>query len=186
MVRETWVHSQVESYQRLKKWYLKPPCLTLRFIRYVSRVKWSNPGKGVVPFLTPHCSGYQKGSLWVTLDCGCQLFSSNFGLGLGCVDNFLNPGARTSTIVECFRMWMAILFEHMLWIKIILIFHWLFFFINRFHLYRWVGLVYWLNYLILAVDLIVVDRLLITQMKTKQTNPIPKNDESLMSSANSI
>ena len=32
---------------------------------------------------------------------------------------------------------------------------------------------------------IVVDRLLITQTKTKQTNPIPKNDESLMSSANS-
>ena len=33
---------------------------------------------------------------------------------------------------------------------------------------------------------IVVDRLLITLTKTKQTNPIPKNDESLMSSANSI
>ena len=24
-----WVQSQVESYQRLKKWYLMPPCLTL-------------------------------------------------------------------------------------------------------------------------------------------------------------
>ena len=24
------------------KWYLIPPCLTLRDIRYVSRVKWSN------------------------------------------------------------------------------------------------------------------------------------------------
>ena len=33
---------------------------------------------------------------------------------------------------------------------------------------------------------IVVDWLLITQTKTKQTNPIPKNDESLMLSANSI
>ena len=32
------------------KWYLIPPCLTLSNIRYVSRVKWSNPGKGVVPF----------------------------------------------------------------------------------------------------------------------------------------
>ena len=26
-----------------------PPCLTLSIIRYGSRVKWSNPGKGVVP-----------------------------------------------------------------------------------------------------------------------------------------
>ena len=37
--RETWVQSQVESYQRLKKWYLMPPCLTLSIIRYGSRVK---------------------------------------------------------------------------------------------------------------------------------------------------
>ena len=40
---ETWVQSQVESYQRLKKWYLMPPCLALRIIRYGSRVKCSNP-----------------------------------------------------------------------------------------------------------------------------------------------
>ena len=39
MARETWVQSQVESYQRLKKWYLMPPCLTLSIIRYGSRVK---------------------------------------------------------------------------------------------------------------------------------------------------
>ena len=31
----------------LKKWYLIPPCLTLSNIRYISRVKWSNPGKGI-------------------------------------------------------------------------------------------------------------------------------------------
>ena len=30
-----------------KKWFLIPPCLTLSIIRYISRVKWSNPGKGV-------------------------------------------------------------------------------------------------------------------------------------------
>ena len=30
-------------------WYLIPPCLTLSNIRYVSRVKWSNPGEGVAP-----------------------------------------------------------------------------------------------------------------------------------------
>ena len=43
-----------------------PPCLTLSNIRYISRVKWSNPGKVVVPSLTPWCCSYWKGSLLVT------------------------------------------------------------------------------------------------------------------------
>ena len=60
MARETWVQSQVESYQRLRKWYLMPPCLTLSIIRYGSRVKWSNPGKGVAPSPTPWCSKLSK------------------------------------------------------------------------------------------------------------------------------
>ena len=34
MARETWVQSQIESYQRLKKWDLMPPCLILSIIRY--------------------------------------------------------------------------------------------------------------------------------------------------------
>ena len=67
MARETWVQSQVESYQRLKKWNLIPPCLTVSIIRYGSRVKWSNPGNGVAPSPTPWCSSYRKGSLRVTL-----------------------------------------------------------------------------------------------------------------------
>ena len=33
MVWETGVQIQIESHQRLKKWYLMPPCLTLRIIR---------------------------------------------------------------------------------------------------------------------------------------------------------
>ena len=66
--RETWIQSQFESYQRLKKWYLMLPCLTFSIIRYRSRVKWSNPGKGVAPSLTPRCSSYRKGRLGVTLD----------------------------------------------------------------------------------------------------------------------
>ena len=74
MARKTWVQSQVESYQRLKKWYLMPPCLTPSIIRYRSRVKWSNPGKGAAPFPTPWCSSYRKGSLRVTLDYGRQLY----------------------------------------------------------------------------------------------------------------
>ena len=72
MARETCVQSQVESYQRLLKWYLMPPCLTLSFIRYGSRVKWRNPGKGVAPYPTPWCSSYRKGDLQVTLIYGCQ------------------------------------------------------------------------------------------------------------------
>ena len=72
--RETWVQSQVESYQRLKKWYLMPPWLTLYIIRYGSKVMWSNPGKGVAPSPTPWCNSNRKGSLRVTLDNGRQLY----------------------------------------------------------------------------------------------------------------
>ena len=50
-----------------------PPCLTLSNTRCVSRVKWSNPGKGVTPSSIPRCSSYWKGSLLVTLDHGRQL-----------------------------------------------------------------------------------------------------------------
>ena len=53
---------------KTQKWYLMPPCLTLSIIRYGSRVKLSNPGKGVVPSPILYCSSsYQKGSLRVTL-----------------------------------------------------------------------------------------------------------------------
>ena len=65
IVRETGVQFHVESHQRLKKWYLMPPCLTLSMIRYGSRVKWSNPGNGVAPSPTPRCSSSWKGSLRV-------------------------------------------------------------------------------------------------------------------------
>ena len=71
MIRDTGVQSQVKSYQRLKKWYLMPPCLTLSIIRWGSRVKWNNPGNGVAPSPTPRCSSYWKRSLRVTLD-GCR------------------------------------------------------------------------------------------------------------------
>ena len=60
MVWEIWVQSQISSYQRLEKWYLIPLCLTVSNIRYVSRVKWSNLGKGVAPSPTPRCSRYLK------------------------------------------------------------------------------------------------------------------------------
>ena len=74
ITRETGVQSQVESYQRLKMWYLIPPCLTLSIIRYLSKVKWSNPGKEVALYPTPMCSSYWKGSFRVALDYGCQIY----------------------------------------------------------------------------------------------------------------
>ena len=72
MAWETSVQSQ--SYQRLKKWYLMPLCLTFSIIKYVSRVKWSNPGEGVAPSPTPRCSSYWKRNLRVTLVYGRQLY----------------------------------------------------------------------------------------------------------------
>ena len=59
---------------KTQKWYLIPPCLTLSIIRYGSRVKWSNPGKGVAPSPIPWCSSYGKGSLRVTLNYSRQLY----------------------------------------------------------------------------------------------------------------
>ena len=73
MARETGVQSQVDSYQRLKNGTC-PPCFTRSIIRYVSRVKWSNPGKGVAPFPTHWYSSYRKGSLRVTLDYSRHLY----------------------------------------------------------------------------------------------------------------
>ena len=74
MVLETGVQSQVESCQRLQKWYLMQPCLTPNNIRYRSMIKCSNPGNGVAPFPTPRCRSYQKDSFRVTLMKGRQLY----------------------------------------------------------------------------------------------------------------
>ena len=57
---------------KTQKWCLMPPCLTLSIIRYGSRVKCSNPGKGVAPSPTLWCSSHRKGNLWITLDYGRQ------------------------------------------------------------------------------------------------------------------
>ena len=45
MVWETRVQSQVESYQRFKRWYLMPPYLILSIIRYGSKVSGAIQGK---------------------------------------------------------------------------------------------------------------------------------------------
>ena len=51
-----------ESYQRLKIWYLMLPCLTLSFIKYELRIKWSNLRKGVVPLLHLGVVANEKGA----------------------------------------------------------------------------------------------------------------------------
>ena len=57
---------------KTQKMVLEAALLNTQFYKYVSRVKWSNPGKGVAPFPTPQCSSYRKGSLRVTLYCSRQ------------------------------------------------------------------------------------------------------------------
>ena len=57
---------------KTKKWYLILPCLTLSINRYVSRVKWSNPGKRIMLSPTRRRSSYWKGVLRVVLDYGSQ------------------------------------------------------------------------------------------------------------------
>ena len=47
------------------KRYLILPCLTLSDIRYVSRLKWSNPGKGVTPVRITHVVAIKNGALWL-------------------------------------------------------------------------------------------------------------------------
>ena len=66
----------VNWYQRLLKWFLIPPCLILSYMRYVLRVKWSNPERGVALSPTPRCSSYWKESLLVVLDYCHQLYLS--------------------------------------------------------------------------------------------------------------
>ena len=48
--------------------------LNTSIIRYVSRVKWSNPGKGVAPSPTPQCCSYWKGSPRVALEYTRQFY----------------------------------------------------------------------------------------------------------------
>ena len=51
-----------------------PTCLTLSNIRYVSRLKWSNSGKGVASSPTLRCSSFWKKSLLAAIDYGRQFY----------------------------------------------------------------------------------------------------------------
>ena len=46
------------------------------FIRYRTRVKWSNPGKRVAPSPSPQCSSYWKGRMWVALNYSRQVYNN--------------------------------------------------------------------------------------------------------------
>ena len=59
---------------KTQKLYLMPPYLTLNIIKCGSRVKWSNPRKGVAPSPTPRCRSYRKESPQLTLYNGGQLY----------------------------------------------------------------------------------------------------------------
>ena len=60
-----WGFNSRSSHTKNSKNSTLPLGVTLSIIRYVSRVKWSNQGKGVAPFPTPRCFTYFKGSLRV-------------------------------------------------------------------------------------------------------------------------
>ena len=100
MARKTGVQSQVKSYQRLKEWYLIPPCLTLSIIRYRSRVKWINPGKGVTACFIARSSSYWKGSPQIDLDYGHQLIYINIYIYIVSSFNVISALAQSAGAVE--------------------------------------------------------------------------------------
>ena len=66
--------TSVRHFHECSPMVLYASLLNTQHIRYRSRVKRSNPGKGVVPSPTPRCSRYWKGSLRIDLNYGRQLY----------------------------------------------------------------------------------------------------------------
>ena len=58
MARETWVQSQVESYQRLKKMVLDTSLLNTQHYKVSIKGKVEQSGEGVAPSPSPQCSSY--------------------------------------------------------------------------------------------------------------------------------
>ena len=78
--------------------------------------------------------------------------------GFGYFTDFLNTGTRTLTLAEhasCLPVWRVMQIVCMVWIKVMVIFWWLYFYflITQHYPYSGVAAVSWLNYLILAIDL---------------------------------
>ena len=70
MVQENRLQSQVESYQRLKKWYLMSPCLTLSILRYRSRKSGAIQEKESCSPLHLSVVAIEKRSLQIAQDYG--------------------------------------------------------------------------------------------------------------------
>ena len=58
---------------KIFKMVLDTSLLNTHHYKVLSRVKWSNPGKGVTTSPRPRCTSYWKGNLWVVLYYGRQL-----------------------------------------------------------------------------------------------------------------
>ena len=80
---------------KTQKSYFMPLCLTLSIITYGSRIKWVNPGKGEAPSPTNWCCSYRKGSLLVTLDCGCLLNLLIYIYVCVCVCDFITSSSTS-------------------------------------------------------------------------------------------
>ena len=74
MIWETWVQSQVESYQKLKKLYLMPPYLTLSIIRFRSRASGAIQGKELCLLLHLDIVAIEKGAFRLPLTMLGQCF----------------------------------------------------------------------------------------------------------------
>ena len=79
-----------EEKKKKKRGYLMLPCLTLSIIRHV-KGKWSNPGKGVAPSLTPQYSNHWKGSLWVALDYSLLTYLLSINILINFIHDKLTP-----------------------------------------------------------------------------------------------
>ena len=82
-----------------------PPCLTLSIIRC-----GAIQGKNVAPSPTPSCSSYRKGSLWVTLDYGRQLYLLFY------YSSLIAQSARAVEYTNCISEWEVRLPQRVSWI----------------------------------------------------------------------
>ena len=93
-----WGSIPRESYQNLQKWYLIPPGLTLSIIRYISRVKWRNPGKGVHPPLHLGAVTIEKGAFGSPSTKGG--LKSSYDVISGVDNFFIKLDPSTVTLME--------------------------------------------------------------------------------------
>ena len=108
MVQETWVQSQVESYERLKKWYLMLPCLTLSIIRQWSRVKWSNPRKGEAPSLHLGVVAIEKGAFESLSTIVANFLNHRISSLLPAISRVPHQDAKVSKLVLQFHCYWAV------------------------------------------------------------------------------